>query len=235
MRKDLIQCGVGALLVSLFLCGVCENTFAQTAPHHLDSLHSTRLSINKTAMLTLGAWAVGNMALNGALMLQSSQNLASGNEAAKVPFYFQQMNVFWNVINLGLAAGGYWGSLSEPARAVSLVDALEKQASIERILLFNAGLDCAYLAAAAWMLERSKTDPERQGLWQGYGQSLLLQGAFLLVFDVAVFAIQHTATEPLVRKVLESVQLAPVSVGAASGTNQGVQTGFQFGVRVKIE
>jgi hypothetical protein len=201
-------------------CSVCLCAgvlHAQTAPVQglsaLDSLHSTRLSINKTAMLTLGAWAVGNIALNGALMLNSSK------QSDQTPFYFQQMNVFWNVVNLGLAAGGYFGAMSEPASAISLANALEQQASIERILLFNAGLDMAYIAAGAWMLERSKTDTERTALWQGYGQSLLVQGGFLLLFDVSVFAIHHLTTEPMIRNVLQSVRLTSNGAGLGMGVN----------------
>jgi hypothetical protein len=188
---------------------------AQTLPIQsltaLDSLHTTRLNINKTSMLTLGAWALGNIALNGALMLNSSK------QADQTPFYFQQMNVFWNVVNLGLAASGYIGAVSEPARAVSLANALEQQASIERILLFNAGLDVAYIAAGAWMLERSKTDTERSELWQGYGQSLFVQGGFLLLFDVSVFAIHHLSTEPIIRNVLQSVRLTSNGAGMELG------------------
>lgn len=215
-------------LPSMVASAFAQNTASANALEaalRLDSLHQTRLSINKTAMLTLGAWAVGNMALNGALMLNSSRMLASGTTAEQVPFYFQQMNVFWNVVNLGLAAGGYFGSMSEGAHAVSLFDAIDKQASMERILLFNAGLDVGYMAAGAWLLERSKTDTERASLWQGYGQSLILQGAFLLLFDVSVFAVQHLSTEPLLREVLTSVRLT------VNSTSNGAGFGVYFVLR----
>ena len=207
-----------ALFVMVFaLITFTQSIYAQAAPVQgltaLDSLHTTRLAINKTAMLTLGAWAVGNIALNGALMLGSSK------QTDQTPFYFQQMNVFWNVVNVGLAAGGYLGALSEPTSAISLVNALEQQASMERILLFNAGLDVAYIAAGAWMLERSKTDTERTALWQGYGQSLFVQGGFLLLFDVSVFAIHHLTTEPMIRNVLQSVRLTSNGGGLGLGVN----------------
>jgi hypothetical protein len=194
-----------------------QSMYAQTLSTQdftaLDSLYTTRLAINKTAMLTLGAWAVGNIALNGSLMLGSSR------QTDQTPFYFQQMNVFWNVVNVGLAASGYFGALSEPASAISLANALEQQASIERILLFNAGLDVAYIAAGAWMLERSKTDTERTALWQGYGQSLFVQGGFLLLFDVSVFAIHHLTTEPMIRNVLQSVRLTSNGAGLGLGVS----------------
>lgn len=181
-----------------------------------DSINATRNSINTTAMLTLGSWAVGNMAVNGTLLaLQSNRTPTERNSA----YYFQQMNIFWNVINLGLAAGGLYGSLTEAAHPVSLFETIEKQASIERILLLNAGLDIAYIAAGAWMLERSKTTPDQSALWQGYGQSLIVQGAFLLVFDVAVYAIQHGSSEPLLREILNSIRLG---ILPASGVSMGL-------------
>jgi hypothetical protein len=174
----------------------------------IDSLTAIRTGINKTGMLTLGAWALGNIAVNGALMLGAGNGAERGSA-----YYFQQMNVFWNVVNLALAGFGYYGASTESLQGLSLFDAVSKQASIEKTLLLNAGLDLAYCAAGAWMLERSKTDTERTALWQGYGQSLLLQGAFLFVFDVSLVVIHTTATEPLLKNVLESVQLGMGRVG----------------------
>lgn len=195
----------------LFLQTTIEITAASNGLQ--DSLNATRNTINKTAMFTLGSWALGNMAVNGTLLaLQGNIPPAERGSA----YYFQQMNVFWNVVNLGLAAGGLYGSLTESAHGISLFETVEKQASIERILLLNAGLDAAYMAAGAWMLERSKTASNQATLWQGYGQSLVLQGAFLLIFDVTVYMIHHTASEPLLHELLNSVRFGLLPTGGVS-------------------
>lgn len=207
-----MECSLRFLTLGLiiFLVGT-QPEYAQSSSNQynqtLDSLHITRLSINKAAMLSLGIWSAGNMVVNGALMLSSNKSLNTNNEADKTAFYFQQMNVFWNVINLGLATSGYLSSASEPLHALSIKDVVEGQASIERILLLNAGLDVAYIATGAWFMERSKTDTSHSAQWQGYGQSLILQGGFLFAFDVAVFAIQHLSTAPLMQSVFENVRL----------------------------
>lgn len=147
-------------------------------------------------MLTLGSWAVGNVAVNGALMTRSEGSA----------YYFQQMNVFWNVVNLGLAAAGYWGAVQEQPSLISLAETVQKQSSIESILLLNAGLDVAYMIGGAWMLEHAKTSADAER-WRGYGQSLLLQGGFLFVFDVAMYALHHIQAMPALEQILRSVQV----------------------------
>jgi hypothetical protein len=188
------------------------------------ALDAHRIGVNKPAMLTLGAWAAGNMLVNGLLMLGSSK------QEDKTAFYFQQMNLFWGAVNLGLAASGYWSALSEQPASNTLSQSIEKQNSIEAILLLNAGLDVAYMAGAAWMLERARSvelggNPlgvptlESQR-WRGFGQSLLLQGAFLLAFDVVVYFLHHLGGQPLIEPMLQNLlqgaSLGLSGVGGAS-------------------
>lgn len=62
---------------------------------------------------------------------------------------------------------------------------------LEKILLFNAGIDLAYMAVGGWMWDRgsrglsgpSGVDAERL---TGWGQALVLQGGFLFAFDVVM-------------------------------------------------
>ncbi len=207
------SCITAVALVGFLLLTVSAEASAASTDSLQDSINATRNTINKTAMFTLGAWALGNMAVNGTLLALQANRMPAERGSG---YYFQQMNVFWNVVNLGLAAGGLYGSLTEPAHGISLFETVEKQASIERILLLNAGLDAAYMAAGAWMLERSKTASDQAALWQGYGQSLVLQGAFLLVFDIAVYMIQHSASEPLLREILNSARFGLLPTGGLS-------------------
>jgi hypothetical protein len=207
------SCIITVVLVVFLLLTVNAEASAASADSLQDSINATRNTINKTAMFTLGAWALGNMAVNGTLLALQANRVPAERGSG---YYFQQMNVLWNVVNLGLAAGGLYGSLTEPTHGISLFETVERQASIERILLLNAGLDAAYMAAGAWMLERSKTAPDQAALWQGYGQSLVLQGAFLLIFDITVYMIQHNANEPLLRELLNSVRFGLLPTGGLS-------------------
>ncbi|MCU0424301.1 MAG: hypothetical protein MUF71_01610 [Candidatus Kapabacteria bacterium] len=213
--RTLLRPALFLLFLGAAMLIVVPAVYAVSHSQQADSLNSSRIHINKTAMFTLGAWAVSNMAVNGTLLALQGNTSPQDRSSA---YYFQQMNVFWNVVNLGLAAGGLYGAYTETPHGISLFETIDKQASIERILLLNAGLDAAYIAAGAWMLERSKNSREQANLWQGYGESLILQGAFLLVFDVAVYFIHHNSAEPHLREILSGVRvgvlpqiLSPVS------------------------
>ena len=206
------------LLASMVFCSalVCFSLSIHCAvlPNEvsvLDSLNSSRIVINKTAMFTLGAWALGNIAANSTLLALQS-NLAPSERGSA--YYFQQMSVFWNVVNLGLAASGLYGAYTENPAGMSLFESIDKQSSIERILLLNVGLDCAYIAAGAWMLERSTNKQDASSLWKGYGQSLLVQGAFLLVFDVVVYGIHHSTSEPFLRELLANARVGVLPGGS---------------------
>ena len=60
---------------------------------------------------------------------------------------------------------------------------------MKQVLLFNAGLDVAYFVGGAYLRERSTTRPDRADQLQGYGKSVMLQGGFLLAFDMVNYVI----------------------------------------------
>ena len=81
------------------------------------------------------------------------------------------------------------------AASVSLLPApLRAEEGLKATLWLNLGLDVAYLTAGALMWERGASGDEP--LLLGFGRSLVLQGAFLLAFDVvfSVLTANHTAT-----------------------------------------
>ena len=143
----------------------------------LQEINEKRIEINITGMKVLGGWALANMAIGSVAYFS-----LSGKKK-----YFNQMNVMWNVVNLGLATAGYFGAKADLNQQLSLAQSINDQHKIEQILLLNAGLDVGYMAAGLYLNERGlRKSSDRL---QGYGQSLILQGAFLLVFDGAMYAI----------------------------------------------
>jgi len=145
-------------------------------------------------MLTLGGWAVGNMAVNAALL----------PNASGVDRYFYQMNLLWNTVNLGLAGVGFYSARKTlPAKQFSY-GALNKQYQIEKTLLFNAGLDIGYMAFGAYLMERDGDNAER---WEGFGKGLLLQGGFLFVFD-AVWYLVHVNHRKNNQGIFNKMQLS---------------------------
>jgi hypothetical protein len=78
---------------------------------------------------------------------------------------FWGMSGAWAVINGGIALAGLIGA--EPM----LTD-------LRTILFVNAGLDVLYMAAGIYLMNRS------EATWQGAGLAVLIQGGFLLAFDL---------------------------------------------------
>jgi len=145
-----------------------------------EAFNEKRLKINRVGMTILGSWAIGNIAVSGISTFQSN-----GETKA-----FHQMNVGWNAVNLLIAGWGYYQSLSAPVD-LSLIESVQEHESIKRILLFNAGLDLAYIAGGAYLLERSKNSTKNQDRFSGFGKSIILQGGFLFAFDVVMYLIHQ--------------------------------------------
>jgi hypothetical protein len=159
--------------------------------------NQTRLQKQKTGMLVLGSWAIGNMALSAALL-----NGKQGENKA-----FHQMQIGWNVINLGIAAAGYIGVMRSNPGSLDLYHSIQDQYKMEKILLFNAGLDVGYMLGGAYLLERGKRDNVKNpAQLRGFGRSILLQGAFLFVFDLSLTAI-ISSDNPKIAPLLSRTQV----------------------------
>jgi hypothetical protein len=78
--------------------------------------------------------------------------------------------------------------------------------------LLNAGLDVAYIATGFYLKERSKNSSSSERL-RGYGNSLLLQGGFLLMFDVALYFIHQNNADLNLYPHLESLLVGGIGIG----------------------
>ena len=134
---------------------------------------------NQTAMWILGSWAAGNMLISGIAMGKTESSTR----------YFHQMNVMWNTVNMGIAA---FGLLSQAPEFTSHIpDLVANHRKMENLYLINSGLDILYIAGGAYMVHRSGSSTKRPDMLKGYGQSVMLQGGFLLIFDTALWLIQR--------------------------------------------
>jgi hypothetical protein len=148
------------------------------------SLNLQRIHTTKTGMTILGLWGTANV-ITGIV----------GTISAKEEEWkrFHQMNAIWGGINLGIAAAGYLGAKREEQHSYSPIDALRHHEGIKRLFLINAGLDVLYIGTGTYLLEHSKVTTSDKDQFKGYGKSLILQGAGLLIFDISMFtAHQHS-------------------------------------------
>ena len=180
---------------------------ASVAATPLAAFAAERTRLDQRGLTILGGWAVGNLIVSG---------IATGQTDGSA-HYFHQMNIGWGTVNVVLAGTGYLAARRAarqplPDRASNV----RTQLRTENIYLFNAGLDVAYLATGLYLLEkgRNPTAAGSSDRWHGYGQSLLLQGGFLLLFDGFQYATHHRHGRALY-PLLSRVSIGPGAVALA--------------------
>ncbi len=145
-----------------------------------------RIETNKKAMLILGGWALGNMAFSG-FRVGNTEGVEKG---------FHQMNIGWNAFNLSIAALGYWGATKENPATFDSFNTMNEHYKLQKIFLLNTGLDVAYVVGGAYLIERSKT-AEKSEQMKGFGQAVILNGAFLFIFDLGNYLIHNAQNDKL--------------------------------------
>jgi pheromone shutdown protein TraB len=179
--------------------------WAQIENDTLVSFNEKRIQISRVGMTALGSWAIGNFLVSGFLIGRTD-----GSTKA-----FHQMNVGWNLINLGLAGFGYYNALKANPAALDLYQTIKEQYGLEKTFLFNGGLDVGYVLGGLYLTERARNASKNQDMLKGFGQSIMLQGGFLLVFDLAMFFIVNhhgQLLQPLLNNVTFTGSLSGIGV-----------------------
>ena len=197
MRTLLLQLTIGAVALLLV-----NGLFAKE-PDPFQQYEMQRLDINRSAMLVLGSWAVGNM------LVGTYGHFNTTGQTRE----FHQFNFMWNVVNLGIAAFGYHQAANAEPMALGYVDILKEYNTLQNILLLNVGLNVSYMATGLYLRERSKNSIKHSDRFRGYGNSLLLQGAFLFVFDTSLFFIHRSHANLHLYPQLESLAAGGAGLG----------------------
>ncbi|MBS3808039.1 MAG: hypothetical protein KGY60_11090 [Bacteroidales bacterium] len=137
--------------------------------------------LQQNGMLVLGSWAAGNFAVSGYQMTRTKGTT----------YYFHQMNVFWNTVNMAIAVGGYLGA--NQLGDLSPLELYDEYNNFSKVLLINTGLDVAYVMTGLYLRERSGNVQKHTKRLKGYGNSLMLQGGFLFAFDLVLVLINEHA------------------------------------------
>ena len=163
-------------------------------------------------MLTLTTWAVANLS-GGAVGFFTSEDERK---------FFHQMNALWNLVNLPLGIVGLVSAVREDPRERDAAAAREASRKQQRVYLINTALDLVYIMGGglSWALGAQHEVPRAVG----YGQSVVLQGGFLLLFDGVMTALHERRLKRFNRS--QRVRLAPtLSVGP---TGASLRVGGQF-------
>jgi hypothetical protein len=195
-----------ALLAALSLNSIAQFNVSPTSIFR-DSLalemDFMRNKTEKRAMAVLGTWSALNI----------TSSLILSRNSIGVEKQFHTMNGMWNIVNGGLALSGFLKG-KKATISSDAIQAMDKYQKLERTLIFNSGLDLAYIAAGFYLDERGKheTDIKRSEQFQGFGRSLILQGSFLLAFD-AIFYSSLRYQSSYFKNVMQIIWLRNGSAG----------------------
>ncbi len=189
-----LLCAAGSLLLGT------AATAQRVTPvtNDLRDFSEQRIRHQKNLGLALGGYALANIAVG---------SIAAGRTTGETK-YFHQMNVYWNLFNLGIAGAGLLGS--RKANGETLGEAIKQHQNMKQVLLFNAGLDVAYIVGGAYLRERAGTRPDKADQLRGFGKSVMVQGGFLLAFDVVNYLIFKNRGD---KQQLRLVSAGPMGVG----------------------
>ena len=176
---------------------------ASTAVGQVSQYQNDFNKINENLMLGLGSYAVTNFIVGGIGYATSE------DQAIK---HFHEMNVMWNTVNLGLAVPGYLKA-KRGGKALTLEEMVKEQKKTETIFLVNDVLDLGYIATGIWMRNEAVNQGDRADMFKGYGNSLILQGSFLLAFDTYAYYLHRNHAKQL--PILDKVSVRTSGAGVA--------------------
>ncbi len=185
------------LLMSVFILSF----HAVWAQNDYGSFCHESFKTNNAGMMVLGSWAVANMA-GGAYGW-------SRNDGRQK--YFHQMNFFWNTVNLSIAGIALYSNSHVDCSLMDPDGIMGKHLQTERILLINSVLDAGYIGTGLLLSHLSGKSANRGDLLKGYGQSLVLQGGFLLAFDLVLYGIMRNQRLDFMNDL--NLTLSPWSTG----------------------
>lgn len=132
--------------------------------------------------------------------------------------YFHQGNALWNGVNLVIGVVGLVNESRHRSRPLDLARGRRESHKSQIAYIINAGLDVLYLStgAALWRCGPSAHNPIVQDRLVGYGQALVLQGAFLFAFDVALALAHQRLPDGVRHHDRLSVAISPRPEGGAT-------------------
>jgi predicted membrane protein len=160
---------------------------ALSAPFDVTDWNTRRLTTQRVGMTVLGSWAVANMAVGAVgFALETDERMR----------WVYLGSLLWNTVNLALAAVNLILEWKVDPASIDAKTGLSNNQKNEKIFWVNAGLDVAYLATSAFLWQRGSTTNDARMV--GLGQALLVQGAFLLVFDAVMALLNGNLNDQLI-------------------------------------
>ncbi len=134
-------------------------------------------NFNKKAWLTIGGLSIigAGVSIPGILLSENVQTKS-----------FHQMNVIYYGFNLVFAVPGYLAARKSYNSSFDVKQTYQSQIRQEKTYLFNTGLDLFYLASGFLIKTIGPNYPEKEEIFTGVGNSLIVQSAFLFAVDATM-------------------------------------------------
>lgn len=163
-------------LLIIFIFFLSDSLIAQTNYYEFGE---RSIKTSNTGMFILGGWALANI----------STGAYGWSKYSGQTKYFHQMNLLWNTVNLGIAGIALYKGLHFDASLSSAEEIIAKHNNTIKLLLINSTLDIGYIGTGFLLKHLALNSEKRTDLLKGYGNSLILQGSFLLIFDLCLYGI----------------------------------------------
>jgi hypothetical protein len=181
-------------LLTILLVVLSCHAFAQK--DSLKYYNTLRINATSHGLEVLGGWGLLNLGTGGYLNWGTgSKTVTVVIDGNKVPErvssispelkYFGQMNTVWGSVDFVTALLGYSSTQKLKNKNLSAAELLKQQERIEKIFKVNMYLDVAYLGVGTYL--RVAGGSRNSPMMKGYGDAILMQGGFLLVFDALMY------------------------------------------------
>jgi hypothetical protein len=160
----------------------------------LQNFNKERAQIDKHLMIGLGSWATSNFVVSG---------IGWATVPKSEAYYFHQMIVLWNSVNIALAVPGYLKAKND-VRTLTLSETNKAQRKTQNIFLINTGLDVVYISSGFLLRNSAQSNLSNKDRFNGFGNALFLQGGFLFIFDLTAYAIHKCHGNKFLNKLEKS-------------------------------
>ena len=133
----------------------------------------------QNSLLLLSGWSATNLVASPIFC----KNLYSAESKSD---YFHQMNFNWNLINAGICGVSHFLVHRDSKKPWNLNDISNRKSKAEKSITFNMGLDILYVITGFVLNKTANESKGNLNINKGYGNSLMIQGGYLLLYD-AIF------------------------------------------------
>lgn len=167
------------MLLLLFIFITVDNSLAQTS---LDKINETRCQHSLNGMIAFSSWTGANLVAGTVGVLTTKGEMQ----------HFFEMNLYFNAVNLAIAIPGLLGAVKAKRTGLSFEQSVKEMQKVKTVYLVNGVLDFTYITAGFLLREMSHNnshDIQLKNRLAGYGNSLIVQGGFLLIYDFIEYGL----------------------------------------------